>query len=522
MKPYLFLIFSICYFLPLYSQDLDTYNFIDSDVPPFDFSTAVDVEVDNNNNIYVLARADDDGFVTSYLGLNNDNHIVVIKYLATGELDTNFGNGGFFTMNFGILNNSLTSSDFVEDFAILNNDKIVIVGHHDILDPNTRNTFVIQLTLNGELDTSFNTTGYRLFADNLATSVKITSNNKILVGGGTSSNISLIKLNSDGSLDTSFGTQGISLIDGNTISNISEPNLTYYIRDFTITNNNEIVSLLFNESSSALVRFTANGMVDTSYGTGGGLIVGQGNFESFYSARKLFKTSDDSVYVRLYYYCFGCSGFSASNLIKKYTPQGTLDTSLDTYYNGNTHLLEDLNQNIYITFTRNTSTQTRFGVAKFTNNGSIDASFRTNGEWVSAPTTASEFRFYPVKTISHLSSELLILGYRRIPFPGGSSTYRTITSIYSSLAAQSNLSVNKFDNASTFVAYPNPSDGIIYFETDTFYTPKKVTVTSIHGEKILEKTFTSVNAQIDISTQPNGIYFVTIAGESKTYKIIKE
>ena len=128
MKFYFFLLFSICSFLSLYSQDLDTYNFINSDVPPFDYSTGVDVEIDNNNNIYVLARADDDAFVTGYLGLNNDNHIVVIKYLPTGELDTSFGNNGFFTMNFGVLNNGVASSDFVEDLTI-HNDKIVVVEY---------------------------------------------------------------------------------------------------------------------------------------------------------------------------------------------------------------------------------------------------------------------------------------------------------------------------------------------------------------------------------------------------------
>ncbi len=68
---------------------------------------------------------------------------------------------------------------------------------------------------------------------------------------------------------------------------------------------------------------------------------------------------------------------------------------------------------------------------------------------------------------------------------------------------------------------PNPSTGI--YSLNTSEKVEEITVTDCYGNVVLKTTNNSIDAQIDISNQPDGMYFVTLSAQDKmvTKKIIK-
>lgn len=75
---------------------------------------------------------------------------------------------------------------------------------------------------------------------------------------------------------------------------------------------------------------------------------------------------------------------------------------------------------------------------------------------------------------------------------------------------------------SGFSIYPNPNDGKFNLQSSTSLQPSAA-IYNILGEKIFQSTINNPNSAIDISSQPDGIYFLSISGENFTEvkKIIK-
>ena len=73
-------------------------------------------------------------------------------------------------------------------------------------------------------------------------------------------------------------------------------------------------------------------------------------------------------------------------------------------------------------------------------------------------------------------------------------------------------------------AYPNPSNGVFNLKTDKAENAQ-IKIYNMYGEYIYEQNFKSSNQQIDLSSQPNGVYFLqlkTAAGNSIKKVIIAE
>ena len=74
--------------------------------------------------------------------------------------------------------------------------------------------------------------------------------------------------------------------------------------------------------------------------------------------------------------------------------------------------------------------------------------------------------------------------------------------------------INQIENNISFSFSPNPSNGIFALQTKTAKATD-LTVTNTLGEKILEQKIVSENTQINLSKQPNGIYFVQMKSEKQ-------
>ncbi|HXD94147.1 MAG TPA: T9SS type A sorting domain-containing protein, partial [Bacteroidia bacterium] len=84
--------------------------------------------------------------------------------------------------------------------------------------------------------------------------------------------------------------------------------------------------------------------------------------------------------------------------------------------------------------------------------------------------------------------------------------------------------IDQLTNSNNYIMiYPNPGKGIFYITIDSETKQTQIEVYNILGECILRQTTTVSNSQIDLSSQPVGVYFINVKMENKYYtrKVIK-
>lgn len=85
------------------------------------------------------------------------------------------------------------------------------------------------------------------------------------------------------------------------------------------------------------------------------------------------------------------------------------------------------------------------------------------------------------------------------------------------------VGVSEINNLASFVSvYPNPTNGILKIETEFNIKINSLYITDFSGKRI--KEFNKTQADLNIRELPNGIYFLNIQTNSKTFthKIIKQ
>lgn len=86
----------------------------------------------------------------------------------------------------------------------------------------------------------------------------------------------------------------------------------------------------------------------------------------------------------------------------------------------------------------------------------------------------------------------------------------SFSSVNAQWSATSSSSINSVENKETFTVYPNPGTGIYSVKGDGL---ESIEIKSITGKSV----GFSEEQTIDISSQPNGIYFILIKTEDLTY-----
>lgn len=193
---------------------------------------------------------------------------------AAGTLDQTFGTGGIANFRFGGTNSAAGA-------ALQPDGKIVVVG---ITAPSGQSAgfndiSLARLNADGTLDTAFGANGFVLTDFNNdqdgAGAIVILPDGKILIGGSRRTHLpnsfafAMARYNPDGSLDAAFGTGGKvvtdfpeSLIEG----------ISYLIPQADgkfLAAGSLYLGNVPNPVQIALVRYNANGSIDTTYGNGG-------------------------------------------------------------------------------------------------------------------------------------------------------------------------------------------------------------------------------------------------------------
>ncbi len=75
--------------------------------------------------------------------------------------------------------------------------------------------------------------------------------------------------------------------------------------------------------------------------------------------------------------------------------------------------------------------------------------------------------------------------------------------------------------AGTFTVYPNPTNGVLFVETQNFASLQNQTyrITNLMGQTLLTGQITAENQQINMSSLPQGMYFITFAGETRKFVV---
>ncbi len=177
-------------------------------------------------------------------------------FAADGDLDPSFGNDGIVTIEVG------TGAE-VKSVAIQSDGKIVAVGH--ALSGGKPFATLVRYNTNGTLDMSFGSNGIvtaGIGGIERAESVAIQSDGKIVtVGrasyGGSTENFTLTRHNTDGTLDTSFGSGGIVMTGNGNAKSV------------VIQDDGKIIAAGSIGSNAGLARYNIDGTLDTSFGSDG-------------------------------------------------------------------------------------------------------------------------------------------------------------------------------------------------------------------------------------------------------------
>jgi len=271
---------------------------------------------------------------------------------------------------------NLTGAGFnnvIEDFHILNDGKIVVVGSFQFYDVTNITNRIARLNPDGSLDTTFNTTAtvFKGFNDTVL-KIKLTSDNKFLIGGrftsfnGTTRN-RVARLNLDGSLDTSFdpGTGFNNIV--REIFEISDK--IYVCGQFTTYN---------GTTRNRVARLNLDGSLDTSFDPGTGF---NGTVQSIsvLSNGKIICVGDFTSY----------NGIT-TNRIAMLNTDGSLDTSFNVGTGFNSSVIDlTVTSNDKIVCVGNFLTYneiTSIRIARLNPDGTLDTTFNTGTGFNTGPT----------------------------------------------------------------------------------------------------------------------------------------
>lgn len=221
-----------------------------------------------------------------------------------GQLDPSFGQGGIVTTDFGT---QLNASASVATVAIQPDSKIIVFG--GVSNSNGTAVAVVRYNTDGTLDTGFGTAGIASVAGlTFPSAMTLQPDGKIVAvafnvdGYSGVAGINVLRFSSNGSLDSTFGTGGVASTG---IFDLQAPG------GVVVQPNGDILI-----AEGELIRLLPNGQFDSSFGTGGQAHVLGGDL-----ANGLALLSNGKVLVT------SASFFPTSGFVSRYNSNGSLDTT---------------------------------------------------------------------------------------------------------------------------------------------------------------------------------------------------
>jgi uncharacterized delta-60 repeat protein len=286
---------------------------------------------------------------------------------AAGALDRAFSSDGLVTTNLGFNN------DIANSVAIRANGKIIVGGW-------AGNDFAIaRYKANGKLDKTFGTNGIvrTNFANGEADSIDdidgivIQSDGKIVAAGGSHGDFAMARYNADGSLDKTFGDDGLVVTDFGSNSDRAQ--------ELALQENGAIVVVGSAGGNFAVARYLADGSPDNSFSGDGRLLT---NFGFKNDIANSVAIQEDGKIV--------AGGWAGNDFsLARYNTNGTLDKTFSgdgkvstNFANGASDSVDDIHSIALDSSGRIVAGGTAggdFGLARYLTDGSLDTSFGNQG-----------------------------------------------------------------------------------------------------------------------------------------------
>lgn len=458
------------------------------------------------------------GKIITYNIVNGATVASLIRFNSNGSLDTTFGVNGVYNYE-----NSqppfIQVGYYPIQMVIQPDDKIIFMGLQQN-DTFGNAYWVTRVLPNGALDTSFNGTGYKDVTfgsvQDRATCVALQEDGKILLGGTSGSTaqfFSVARLNSDGSYDSSFGTGGKVQIPFSGSES--------FVESMAIQPDGKIVLGGYTVGGAkdfALARINSNGNLDTSFGVNGKVVT---DLLVSYSTiiRDILIEPDGKIIVSGNYSFEVDSRFC----LMRYNANGSVDTSFGTnglvvdtthYSNSINSIARQVDGKIV---TAGNVFSSSFIISRYNNNGTIDTTFGTNGYVNAMPDTGSG----AVKVLLQPDNKIVAVG-ASITYFNDDEPNILCTSIVR--LNPGTLSVGEFDEKGVVVYPNPTADGKIFFTNQEGKFSTVSVVNSLGEVVVKPFDCAQGNNSVDLSGMADGVYLLLLEGDGvrKTAKVMKE
>jgi uncharacterized delta-60 repeat protein len=283
---------------------------------------------------------------------------------AAGDLDSSFGTGGTVTSDFG------GRGDAALAVAIQPDGKIVAVGNSSQTGVFNVDFALARYMPNGSLDPTFGSGGTVLsdFGSTLdaGSDVVLQPDGGIVVAGTSNRDFAIARYTSSGVLDPSFGGGGLTTTDLGSFDQATalarQPDGKFVVAGIGTTG-----------SDFAVARFSSSGNLDPTFGAGGVVTTDFGPFDQAFDVAV---TPSGKIVVA------GRTGGDFA--LARYLPDGSLDPSFGTGGKvttdfGSTDSASGLAVGPGEKVTLAGSSGSDFALARYNDDGSLDASFGSGG-----------------------------------------------------------------------------------------------------------------------------------------------
>jgi uncharacterized delta-60 repeat protein len=211
--------------------------------------------------------------VSKTTGSKTGNDFLVARYNTDGSVDTSFGSGGHTVTDFNRGDDSASAVAFQPQAS--GQSKILAAGQAVVA--NSYDFAVARYNADGTLDTTFGsrgkvTTGFSGIAG--VQSMVVDGAGRILVAGGTGGGLALVRYTANGALDTTFGSGG-KLVTNIQLRGGDAHSLALQT-DGKIIVGASMIDPATSGWEFVVARFNANGTADTTFGSGGSVVTHPG------------------------------------------------------------------------------------------------------------------------------------------------------------------------------------------------------------------------------------------------------
>ncbi len=300
-------------------------------------------------------------------------NFALARYNTNGSLDSTFGTGGTVLTSFG----GNLSAAF--DVAVQPDDKIVAVGVAG------SDFGIARYSANGTLDPTFGSGGLvttDFGGSDQANGIALQPDGKIVVVGPLQGKIGVARYNTDGSLDSTFGSGGKVMTD-------ASPSFDGAF-DVAVWSGKIVVgggTGLYRSGASdfQVVRYNADGSLDSSFGGGGIVTTDFGDSDNIFG---IAVTAGGKITA-----AGGTIGASPGDFaVARYNSDGSLDSTFDGDGKTTTDFSagsDDLGNGLVVQPDGSTTVAgiagsgfatTAFAVVRYTSTGNLDTTFGSGGK----------------------------------------------------------------------------------------------------------------------------------------------